>query len=102
MMKKEEILAISKREGLDERVEIIETDSSSYGLITVLALVLFFSVWKLIHGVKCYELGSIFTGYLASTSFYKFKKLQSNKFLIGGIFATLGAIAAAIAFTLGA
>jgi MFS superfamily sulfate permease-like transporter len=42
--KKEEILAKSKRRGLDEREQMIEDDSYSYGLIAVLALVLIFGI----------------------------------------------------------
>ncbi len=102
MMKKEEILARSKRAGFDEREEMIEVDSFGYGLVTVFALVVIFGGWKLIHGVRSYELTSIFAGYLATVSFYKFKKFQSKKFLIGGILGTLSAIGAAIAFFLGA
>lgn len=85
MMKKEEILARSRQIGLDEREEKIEEDSFSYGLIAVLALVLFFGSWKLVHGVKSYELIAIFAGYIASSSFFKFKKLHSKRFLIGCI-----------------
>jgi uncharacterized membrane protein YfcA len=101
MVQKEEILARSKRTGLDEREEMIEGDSFGYGLVTVLALLLIFGVWKMIHGVRSYELISIFTGYLATASFYKFKKLNLKRFLIGGILGTLTAIATAIAFFLG-
>lgn len=101
-MTREEILSKSKRIGLDEREETIESDSFSYGLITVLALVLFFGGWKLIHGVKGYELVVIFAGYLATASFYKFKKLHSKRFLIGGILGTFSAVVGTIAFFLGA
>ena len=72
-MKKEEILEKSKKAGIDEREEMIETDSSNWGLITVLAMVLIFGIWNLLHGVKGYEFISIFTAYLATTSFYKYK-----------------------------
>lgn len=101
-MKKEEILARVKRTDLDEREEMIEGDSFGYGLVTVLALVIIFSGWKMIHGVRSYELTSIFAGYLATVSFHKFKKFQSKKFLIGGILGTLSTIGAAIAFFMGA
>ncbi|MBX4260417.1 DUF6442 family protein [Clostridium estertheticum] len=102
MMKKEELLSKIKKTSLDEREDMIEGDSFGYGLITVFALVLIFSIWKMIHGDKSYELASIFAGYLATTSFYKFRKFQSKKFLVGGIIATASAIMAAIAFFLGA
>jgi len=102
MMNIEEILARNKRTGLDEREEMIEGDSLGYGLVTVLALVLIFGGWKMIHGVRSYELISIFAGYLATASFYKFKKLHSKRFLIGGIIGTLSAIGAAIGFFWGA
>ncbi|OSX89597.1 hypothetical protein BTJ45_04408 [Bacillus mycoides] len=59
-MQKEEILRKYKKMGRDERKELIELDSSSYGLIAVLVLVLFFGSWKLMHGIKSYELISIF------------------------------------------
>ena len=98
MMNNEEILARSKRLGLDEREEMIVGDSFGYGLITVLALVLIFGGWKLIHGIRSWELTSIFAGYLATASFYKFQKLQSKRFLIGGIIGTLSTIGAAIGF----
>jgi len=101
-VQKEEILARSKRTGLDEREEMIEGDSFGYGLVTVLALVFIFGVWKMIHGVRSYELISIFTGYLATASLYKFKKLNSKRFLIGGIIGTMATIAGAVAFFLGA
>lgn len=97
-MKKEDILAKSKSQGLDEREQMIEGDSFSYGLIAVLSLVLIFGVWKLIHGVKSYELISIFTGYIAASSFYKYKKLVSKKFLAAGILGMLATIASAVAF----
>jgi len=45
---------------------------------------------------------SIFTGYLATAGFYKFKKLNLKRFLIGGILGTLTAIATAIGFFWGA
>lgn len=98
MMNKEEILARSKKLGIDEREAMIEGDSFGYGLITVLALVLIFGGWNLIHGVRSWELITIFTGYLATTGFYKYKKSHSTRFLLGGILGTLTAIGAAIAF----
>ena len=101
-MKKEEILARSKDAGFDEREEMIEGDSFGYGLVTVLALVVIFGGWKLIHGYKSYEMTSIFSGYLATAGFYKYRKLQSKRFFIGGILATLVTIASAIAFFCGA
>jgi hypothetical protein len=102
MMKKEEILEKSKKTGIDEREEMIETGSYNWGLITVLGMVLFFGIWNLVHGVRSYELVSIFTGYITTTSFYKYKKLGSNKFLVSGILGTIGVIAGTIAFFLGA
>lgn len=100
-MRKKEILARSKRTGLDEREEKIEGDSFGYGLVTVLALVVIFGVWKMIHGVRSFELISIFTGYQATVGFYKFKKFNSKRFLIGGIIGVVVSIASAIAFFLG-
>ena len=101
-MKKEEILAKSKNSGFDEREEMIEGDSSGYGLVAVLALVVIFGGWKLIHGERSYEMTSIFSGYLAAAGFYKFKQLQSKRFLIGGILGAVVTIATAIAFFCGA
>lgn len=100
IMQKEEILRKYKKMGRDERKELIELDSSSYGLIAVLFLVLFFGSWKLMHGIKSYELISIFSGYIASTSFYKFRKLKEQKFLIASILAIMSTIASAIVFFL--
>ncbi|OJD62303.1 DUF6442 family protein [Bacillus sp. NH11B] len=99
-MQKEEILRKYKKMGRDERKELIELDSSSYGLIAVLVLVLFFGSWKLMHGIKSYELISIFAGYIASTSFYKFRKLKEQRFLIASILAIMSTIAGAIVFFL--
>lgn len=101
-MKKEEILEKCKVEGLNEFEEIIETDSLNYSLVTVMALVVFFGVWKLIHGIRSYEMMTIIAGYLATTSFYRYKKFQSKRFLVGGIITILSAIAGAIAFFMGA
>lgn len=101
-MRKEEILEKSKKTGIDEREEMIETDSSNLGLITVLAMVVIFGIWNLVHGVKSYEVVSIFTGYLATTSFYKYKKLGEKRFLISGIIGAVATIAGIIAFFLGA
>ncbi|WP_028401797.1 DUF6442 family protein [Ectobacillus panaciterrae] len=100
-MNKKEILDTYKRMGKDERKESIELDSFSYGLIAVLALVLIFGSWNLIHGIKSYELMAIFSGYIASSSFYKFKNLKSKKFLYASILATSSTIASAIAFFFG-
>lgn len=101
-MNKQEILARSKKIGFNEREEMIEGDCFSYGLATVLALVVIFGVWKLIHGVRSYELTSILAGYITTASFHKYKNLKSKRFLIGGILGTLVTIASAIAFFLGA
>jgi len=100
-MKKEEVLARNKKTGVDEREEMIDKDSCSYGLITVLVLMVLFYVWKLIHGVNSYEFISIFNGLLATMGFYKFKKFKSKRFLIAGIIGTLTAIGTAIGFFLG-
>ncbi|HEX3028908.1 MAG TPA: DUF6442 family protein [Clostridia bacterium] len=100
-MKKEEILEKSRKTGIDEREYMIETGSFNWGLITVLSMVLFFGIWNWAHGVRSPELASIFAGYVTTTSFYKYKKLGSNKFLISSILAIPAVIAGAIAFFLG-
>jgi len=101
-VKKEEVLEKSKKTGIDEREEMIETGSYNWGLITVLGMVLFFGIWNLVHGVRSPELVSIFAGYATTTSIYKYKKLGENKFLISGILGIIGVILGTIAFFLGA
>lgn len=101
-MKKEEILEKSKKTGIDEREEMIEIGSYNCGLITVLGMLLFFGIWNLVHGVRSYELISIFTAYITTTSFYKYKKLGAKKLLVSGVLGTIGVIAGTIAFFLGA
>ena len=100
-MNKEEVLAMSRRKGIDEREQMIEEDSFGFGLIAVLALVIIFGGWKLTYGEKSFDLISIFSGYLAASSFYKYKKLKAKKSLVAGILATSAVIASAVAFFIG-
>lgn len=100
-MLKNEILEKSRNIGMDEREKMIDISSFNCGLITVLGMVLFFGVWNLIHGVRSYEFISIFAGYITTTSFYKYKKFETNKFLASGILGSIGVIASTIAFILG-
>jgi hypothetical protein len=100
-MKKEEILSKSRNEHNDERLLTIETEALSVGLVTVLAFVAIFGLWNLAHGIKSYELSAIFTGYIATAGFYRYKKLQAKRQLVVGIFGTVATAATSIVFFLG-
>jgi hypothetical protein len=100
-LKKEEILNRSRNENKDERLLTIETEALSVGLVTVLAFVVIFGLWNLAHGIRSFELSAIFTGYLATAGFYKYKKLQTKRELVVGIFGTVATAATSIAFFLG-
>lgn len=101
IMKKEEILEKSRKSNLfmDEREKKIDDESYSLGMIGMLALVVFYSFWRMAHHQEFSDMMSIMTIEGAAVSFYKYRKMPEKKiYIICGIFNTIATIAFIAAF----
>jgi len=98
-MNKDEILARSKNEGLDEREQNVWLSSFGFGNIIALVLCFIFGVINGIRGESYMEFSAIVFASQSATDFYKYKRLKGQKtFLITGIVNGLVATAAFILF----
>lgn len=92
-MNKDEILAKSKREGLDEREQGIFL--SSFGFANIITIVLCF-IFVAINGIRGEEYSEFVTiafATLSATNFYQYKELKDKKtLLISAIITGLVAI----------
>jgi len=98
-MNKDEILAKSKSEGLDEREQSVWLTSFGFGNIIALVLCFIFAVINGIRGESYMEFIIIVSASQSATDFYKYKRLKGQKsLLITGIVDGLVATAAFIVF----
>ncbi|NFV14523.1 hypothetical protein FDG09_16995 [Clostridium sporogenes] len=98
-MNKEEILENSKRIGLDEREQSVYLSSFGYGNIITVILCLLFAVINGIKGESYFEFITITAALMASTNYYKYRKLENTKsFFIISIIWELIAIISFIVF----
>lgn len=91
-MNKEEILAKSKNEGLDEREQNIFLYSFGYGNIVTMLLCFVFTAINGIRGQGYNEFITIAFATLSATNFYQYKKLKYKKIFLISTIAT-GSIA---------
>ncbi|MCR1934998.1 DUF6442 family protein [Clostridium tepidum] len=98
-MNKEEILKNSKRIGLDEREQSVYLSSFGYGNIITVILCFLFIVINGIKGESYFEFITITGALMASTNYYKHRKLEDTKsFLIISIISGFTAIISFIIF----
>ena len=81
-MNKDEILAKSKNEGLDEREQEIFLSSFGFGNIITMVLCFIFTIINSLKGQSYSEFITIAFATLSATNFYQYKRLKDNKALL--------------------
>lgn len=101
-MKKEDVLAISRKENenFDERERQEVGNSFGFGGIVISLLCLVFSIVKAVNGERFFEFGVIIFGYLGGIAWYNYKISQKKDLLIKGIACTIAVIGGFIGFFL--
>lgn len=101
-MKKEDVLAKSKKENayLDERERQEIRNSFGFGGVVICVLCFLFSILRVLNGEHFYEFGVIVFGYLGGTAWYNYKISQKKNFLIQGIACSIAVVSGFIGFFL--
>ena len=98
-MNKDEILAKSKVQGIDEREQSVILASFGFANIIVIILCLIFYVINMIRGESSNEFSTIIFASLAATEFHKYRQIKNKKiFLINVYYWGLVSILSFITF----
>ncbi len=99
-MNREDILAKSKRAGVDERVAGIEIKAISFGGLAATVLIGLFIVANSLKGQRSSDLLSILLIYWSAQYFYKYKQLERKLFLVLGCITAIGFVACVVSYIL--
>lgn len=97
-MNKDEILAKSKNEGLDEREQNVSLTSFGFANIIVAILCCIFVAINGIRGESYMEFIAIVSASQSATDFYKYKRLKEQKITL--ITAITSGVVAVLAFVM--
>ncbi|MDD3920492.1 MAG: DUF6442 family protein [Eubacteriales bacterium] len=100
-MKKEEILAMSRKENRDEREEAVRDQSIRWTFLTMVALSAVFAALRAARGESTMDLAVVVCGSVAVSFLYRFFKTKRRELLLLGVITAGAGIAALIAFCLG-
>jgi hypothetical protein len=91
-MKREEILAKSRKDNKDEYVDKVFKDAQPIAFIVLVAVCTIFAAARVLKGQPFFEFPAILFAYSAATHYYNFFRIKNKYYLISAMLFTVAFI----------
>jgi len=91
-MKKDEILAKSRKEGKDEGTIYAQNKGRGFGVVGLSLIFIFVAIFNFVNGISSYSVFALFFGFLAMEAYGKYTVIKQKAYLVTAISGGFAAV----------